>query len=210
MQARSERTRQKLVRAGAETFDRHGYASATLGQIAENAGVTKGALYFHFGSKSELADAVQARGSGMLRDFLDDRWLSGPSPVQLLIDLTYWLAQTLHEDPVTRASCRISSERAGCEPQATDLRQLWIGEVLLLLARAREGGDLRRDAAEDGPETLLSAAVCGIEVLVGTGLPPAELHRRLVALWEVLLPALVPPGDLGRYRVERPCVAVSV
>ncbi|MFE9427056.1 ScbR family autoregulator-binding transcription factor [Kitasatospora sp. NPDC006697] len=207
MQAKSERTRRKLVRAGAETFDRHGYASATLGQIAENAGVTKGALYFHFGSKSDLADAVQLQGSAMLRDFLDDGGLSGRPPVQLLIDLTHWLAQALHEDPVTRAGCRIGSERAGQQQPVADLRRLWIDEVVVLLARAREGGELRRDAVAEGPETLLSAAVCGIEVLAGSGLSLPELRRKVAALWESLLPALVPPGDLGRYRAGQRCAA---
>ena len=202
MQARSERTRRRLIRAGAETFDSHGYTNATLGQISENAGVTKGALYFHFASKSELADAVQAQGHAMLRDFLDDRRLSRPAPVQLLIDLTYWLVQALHEDVVVRAGCRISSECAGQAPPGTDFRQMWIDEVVLLLEQARQDGDLRRDAAEDGPETLLSATVCGIEVLVGSDRSLPELQRSLAALWKLLLLALVPPGDLGRYQPE--------
>ncbi|MCO6698896.1 TetR/AcrR family transcriptional regulator, partial [Streptomyces sp. Vc17.3-30] len=44
MQARSERTRRRLVCAGARMFDQNGYASASLEQIAEAAGMTKGAL----------------------------------------------------------------------------------------------------------------------------------------------------------------------
>ncbi|MFF9512299.1 TetR family transcriptional regulator [Streptomyces sp. NPDC014724] len=68
MQARSRRTCQRLVHAGAEMFNRNGYANATLGQIAGAAGMTKGALYFHFASKDGLADAVQERGRAMVQD----------------------------------------------------------------------------------------------------------------------------------------------
>jgi AcrR family transcriptional regulator len=199
MQARSEHTRRKLVRAGAEMFNRNGYASATLKQIAGNAGVTKGALYFHFASKDGLAEAVQELGCAMLREFVAGHRRAGLAPVQCLIDITHWLARTLHEDPVVRASFRITTECTGREPSVTDFHQAWIGEVLLLIEQARAAGDLRAPAAEDGPETLLSAAVCGIEVLSGTGLPYPELRRRVGALWESLLLALVPPGEAGRY-----------
>jgi AcrR family transcriptional regulator len=209
MQARSEHTRRRLVAAGADTFGRHGYASATLGQIARGAGVTKGALYFHFASKGELADAVQEQACAVLRGYLDAQWLTDRAPVQQLIDLTYWLARTLHEDPLIRAGCRLAGECGGQPAGVTDLRQVWISEVALLLARAREVGELHAGAAEDGPETLLSAAVCGIEVLAGTGLPLPELMRRVTALWASLLPALVPADDLWRYHPHTPLAVAA-
>ncbi|QIP88254.1 TetR/AcrR family transcriptional regulator [Streptomyces sp. Tu 2975] len=117
MQARSERTRRRLVLAGAQMFDRYGYASATLGQIAGAAGMTKGALYFHFASKEGLADAVQERGRQLLCDFLQQQWEAGAAPLQSLIDLTHWLADALYQDPVVRAGLRITNERAGRTPQ---------------------------------------------------------------------------------------------
>jgi AcrR family transcriptional regulator len=157
-------------------FNRNGYASATLGQIAEAAGLTKGALYFHFASKDGLADAVQEQGHAVLRDFVRGQWTAGVPPVQGLIDMTHWLAWMLHED--------------------------WITEVLRLCDRAREAGELRDHTLTDGPETLLSAAVCGIGVLSGTGMPYAELRRRVGALWDSLLPALVPADQAERYDVH--------
>lgn len=210
MQDRSQRTRRRLVRAGAETFDRGGYASATLGRIAESAGVTKGALYFHFGSKSELAGAVQAQGGAMLREFTELRRRQGVPPLQALIDLSHWLARTLHGDPVVRASCRIGSECAGRVPLVEDFRQLWVGEVLLLLALAEERGELRPGAAGPGTRTLLSAVVCGLEVLAGEGLPLSELLLRTGSLWEALLPVLVPSEELGRYRTSSEPVAAAL
>ncbi|MGC9542892.1 TetR family transcriptional regulator [Streptomyces sp. UG1] len=60
VQERSEKTRHRLMRAGAELFDLKGYANATLVGIARAAGVTKGALYFHLASKEDLAEAPVA------------------------------------------------------------------------------------------------------------------------------------------------------
>lgn len=44
-------------------------------------------------------------------------------------------------------------------------------------------------------------------MLAGSGLPYPELRRRVGALWESLLPALVPPGDTGRYRTAEGAAA---
>jgi AcrR family transcriptional regulator len=53
-----ERTRGRLLRAAVSVFDRKGYAAASVREIVELAGVTKPALYYHFGSKERLLAAV--------------------------------------------------------------------------------------------------------------------------------------------------------
>ena len=57
-QVRAEQTRDAIVRGAAEAFDKHGFVGATLGDVTTYAEVTKGAVYFHFRSKEELARAV--------------------------------------------------------------------------------------------------------------------------------------------------------
>src|SRR6476646_9534890 len=57
-QARAEATRDAVLSGAAEVFLRLGYANASLAEIMAQAKVTKGALYFHFGSKEELARVV--------------------------------------------------------------------------------------------------------------------------------------------------------
>lgn len=56
--ARAEATRQALIRAGRLVFARDGYASAIADEIVRSAGVTRGALYHHFGGKHGLFRAV--------------------------------------------------------------------------------------------------------------------------------------------------------
>lgn len=223
MQERSERTRRRLVFAGAELFHRNGYANATLGEIAGAAGVTKGALYFHFASKDELADAVQRRGCGLLHEAVRGLREGGASPLQALIDTTHWLARTLHEDPAIPASFRITKECAGQQPPAMDFHGAWLEAVCELLRMARDVGELPLDpsvggldgaaggsTADGGPavdrwesaEALVAAVVCGIEVLAGTGLSYAELQRKVAALWGLLLPSLVGAERAREYRTR--------
>jgi AcrR family transcriptional regulator len=59
---RKERTRGDLLAAARVVFERHGFHRASLDQIADEAGYTKGAVYSHFpGGKDELFLAVLDR-----------------------------------------------------------------------------------------------------------------------------------------------------
>lgn len=221
VQERSERTRGRLVAAGAALFDRRGYAGATLGEIAAAAGVTKGALYFHFASKEELASEVCGQAERSLRSACAEL-RAAASPLQGLIDAGYWLVEALGADPVIRAAFRLGREDTGwqvapitAEPASADagrpafadmrgFHSVWAGLVHDLLAGARRAGELRDGSGGLGPETLLVTAACGLEVVFADGCPAEERSRRVGALWDWLLPRLVPPGTAGGYRTGPP------
>ena len=64
--ARSARTRGALLDAARELFAEKGFAATGREEIAERAGVTRGALYHHFASKTEVAAAVVEELEGEL------------------------------------------------------------------------------------------------------------------------------------------------
>jgi AcrR family transcriptional regulator len=53
-----EATIARLIEIACEIFTRDGYANAATEEIVQQAGVTRGALYHHFGSKEGLFQAV--------------------------------------------------------------------------------------------------------------------------------------------------------
>jgi AcrR family transcriptional regulator len=76
-----EATTARLIEIAREVFTEQGYASAPTEEIVRLAGVTRGALYHHFGSKEGLfaavLDAVQqdvGRRVGAAADAHDDLW----------------------------------------------------------------------------------------------------------------------------------------
>jgi AcrR family transcriptional regulator len=55
--------RERLLRAAVDIFDRKGYASASVREIVERAGITKPVLYYHFGSKEGILVAILEEGA---------------------------------------------------------------------------------------------------------------------------------------------------
>src|SRR4051794_5561185 len=58
---RTEATRTALMGAARRLFTEHGYDGVSSEEIVRAAGVTRGALYHHFGGKKELLEAVYER-----------------------------------------------------------------------------------------------------------------------------------------------------
>ena len=59
--AQAQETRERLMQAALDVFHQRGVARASLHEIAQAAGVTRGALYWHFKNKEDLFDALFAR-----------------------------------------------------------------------------------------------------------------------------------------------------
>src|SRR5271163_4204050 len=82
----SERTRERLLQAASREIYRSGFQSASLDAILASAGVTKGALYYHFDSKEALGYAVVEE---VIAPDVRAKWLRrllrGKDPVDALI-----------------------------------------------------------------------------------------------------------------------------
>ena len=174
-QPRSEQTRRQLILAAAHQFDRVGFVRATMADISSAAGVTKGALYFHFPSKETLADAVRAEAVAMLQTLVA-RLSAGPTPVQSVIDLHTHVVRWMREEAVVRACLRIGHDTG----DAADFHASWLEATEWLL---KDGVDERAATAA----TLLVGLSLGVETLRWNGIPRDDLP----ALWRLVLPGLV-------------------
>src|SRR5919201_5739516 len=70
---RPEAPRRQLMAAAIDCFARLGYQGTSIDRIARDAGVTKGAVYYHFRDKEELLfEAVKDRIGGFEKQVLED------------------------------------------------------------------------------------------------------------------------------------------
>ncbi|MEU5979082.1 ScbR family autoregulator-binding transcription factor [Streptomyces sp. NPDC047315] len=186
-QERAVRTRQSLIRAAAEAFERHGYVQAKLSEISASAGVTPGALHFHFPTKAAVASTVEATAATALRRAATEAQEPGMNALQRLTSITYALGRRMREDVVARAgyqlNCR-SPHGAGL-----DLCQEWQSCVERLVAEAAEEGLLADGVTEEDMVATVVGATTGFESLARTEpdwLSPATLTR----FWRLIMPRL--------------------
>ncbi|MDJ0346716.1 ScbR family autoregulator-binding transcription factor [Streptomyces sp. H10-C2] len=204
-QERAEYTLRRIVLAASEQFDSGGYSRTSLDTITKAAGVSKGAFYFHFSSKDQLAEAVQRHSRDLFDDLMEELGRFDESPLQVLIDSTHGLTRLLASEPSVRASIRIARERTRLEqPSALDFYRAWREEVRQLLRTAAQHKELRAGIVQTSTEVLASAMVSCVETLSWLGVPPDDASRRLTELWDILLPAITPVDHIDRFRTSPP------
>jgi AcrR family transcriptional regulator len=199
-QARSEYTRLHLVQSAAELFDRNGFAGATLDDVSRAAGVTKGAFYFHFASKKDLGGAIQSEACAMLRSFVDKLTATEAQALQSLIDITHMVASWLDGEPVIRASLRTARECGDRGRPFVDFHTDLLATVDATLRRAERAGELAEGVRADVVSTLVTTVCVGIEMLWWAGIRSGNIRAGLEAIWNVILPGIVPADRVDQYR----------
>jgi AcrR family transcriptional regulator len=185
-QERAVQTRKAILRAAAETFDEYGYAGASINQILKRAGLTTGALYFHFDSKEDLARAVMNAQPELIVPQLESHGL------QRLVDITLMWSHMLQVDPLLRAGVRLTGEQASMGIQDATPYRSWAGVMADCLQDAKESGELGEFVTEacTGMQ-MFSAVVSGRE----------DLTERTLRMWRLLLPGVAVPAIISRTEV---------
>ncbi|MFJ6837283.1 ScbR family autoregulator-binding transcription factor [Streptomyces sp. NPDC091209] len=194
-QERAVRTRERLIRSAAETFCREGFAVASLSVISAQAGVSSGALHFHFGGKAALADAVGGAALDRLRIIAGVASREGAGRLQCLVDVTHGLALGLRRDVVLRAGFGLGRDTARVMPGG--LREHWRCWV----EEAEKARELRPGVAPGNAVTAVVAATAGFEAL-GSREEVWLMPRTIARFWELLLPALAAGDRLAALEPE--------
>lgn len=199
-QPRALATRDAILRGAAEVFGDRGYGLASIADIAAAAGLTKGALYFHFASKDELAFAVIAEQHRRTMTASAAIVAEGRPALETLILLCRSLAHQLLEDPVVQAGIRLTTDVASADRAVAGPYRDWFTAIEELVARAIEEGDI---AARVDPVVFarfVSPAFTGVQLVSATLTSRADLLQRAREMWVVMLPGIVAEGRLDALR----------
>ncbi|WP_231750959.1 TetR/AcrR family transcriptional regulator, partial [Mycobacterium sp. NAZ190054] len=82
-----QNARARVLDVALTLFTRHGYAGTSLQMIADEMGVTKGALYYHFRAREDLLRALVAPLVEQLRARIDvdTRFITTPTALKLAV-----------------------------------------------------------------------------------------------------------------------------
>lgn len=193
-QARAELTREALVRSAGLVFSRKTYASATLTEVIAEAGVTQGALYFHFESKHALALEVIRRqhetSIAAGQRFLND----GARGLEGMVRLSAELARQVTSDPIVQGGLRLSTESADLfGEQASRPYTDWIAAAEGFLRQAVEDGDVAATSGAPAMARFVISAFTGVQVVSQATTGWSDLYERLEEMWALVLPAIALP-----------------
>jgi AcrR family transcriptional regulator len=200
-QERAQITRDNLVEGAALAFYRLGYGMATTAAIVESAGTTRGALYFHFQSKEEIARAVIAEEhSRAMTAGLRIQALNRPA-FETMILLCVDLAERLMTDPVVMAGIRLTTEITNFNPPLRAPYEDWERTFADMAEAAVSEGDFKADVDPEVFARFIIPAYTGIQLVSDTFTGRKDLLQRLREMWTFVFPGVVPADRLDGARL---------
>ncbi|MFD9304235.1 ScbR family autoregulator-binding transcription factor [Streptomyces sp. NPDC060048] len=189
----SRRTRQLIVEAAGAVFAEKGFNGATIADVYQRLGLTKGAFYYYFKGKEELAQAVLASQIDTLGFPLVPR----STRLQELIDKGMLFAVQIRSDPIVQGSLRLSLERGSHHADRLRPYQDWIDHNRFALGRARECGELHAHVDLDAVANLFVGAFTGCQVLSEVMSDWEDLEVRVSVLLKHIMPIIALPTVLA-------------
>lgn len=189
----SERTYHALLDAAATLFIRQGVASTTLGHIAAEAGMTRGAIYWHFDNKEAVIQALWERNAQTLHQAFHQviEQIAPPDPAGSFRIAVKRLVQSVVIAPELGQIVRIVLHNVEFTEEQTELQRF-------LLAKKREFQSAMEAAfsalqqhdalqVDLAPELLAESLLCYIHGLIHSHLSPDQMRVNLERDGDVLL-----------------------
>ncbi|MFI8327331.1 ScbR family autoregulator-binding transcription factor [Streptomyces sp. NPDC085529] len=193
-QQRATRTRHALIRSAAQVFAEQGFVAASLGAISRQAGVSNGALHFHFANKEALAEAVETEAAATVLAITRTAHARHGDSLQAVVDATHELMGALARDIVVRGGFEAAGDVT--RRRRSLLWGQWHRWVEDCLCRAERNGALARGVAWGDAAHVVIAATAGFEAL-GSEDGAWRARRSVTRFWELMLPRLADPDHLG-------------
>lgn len=188
-QARAEMTRGKIIDAAVDLFEAVGYGDTDLTAIIKRAGVTKGAFYYHFEGKDQVADAIIDEGKVRLQQAFVNADRFSSSALQCLVVATFEVARLMRTDRLVGIGNLLAQSLSQIGDAGT---RAYVDFTAVFIDHAKSAaaqGDLRTDVVPEEAGEAIWVAVLGCHLLsdaIGD-----DLFARLARAWRVLIVGVV-------------------
>jgi AcrR family transcriptional regulator len=194
-QQRAIETRDALLHGAASVFARTPYAQARLKDIAEATGISEGALYFHFGNKSQVAEAILVAQQERMTAVLTRTLVGSGTGLEKLYAVMRGLAELIASDEIVQAGIKLAAEPAGeLASAAHDPYFEWVRIARNLIQLGIDDGSVDAKADAEQAAEFINYAFVGAQVLSGMADVWVSLPTRLRVV-ERHVDALLSPHD---------------
>jgi len=165
----AEVTREKIIEAAAKCFSERGYTKTTMDKIAEEAGVSKGTLYWYFKSKEELFVELKERQISKVLKQLENLFAQKKAfNIKLMRAISTYFSYLV---PEKREVARLNVEFLSEAPKIPRLNRMLkrqyqrvLDLIRSTIEKAMERGELRKDIDPGTLSMILLAMLDGLEL----------------------------------------------
>ncbi len=206
MLARAESTkedlRKELLRVAIDCFAKHGYAATSIDRIAKAAGVTKGALYYHFKDKEELLlESVRNRIGQFEKRVVEELQpqASAAAALHALARICFDHAtRSNHRRLIVTLMVEALDTHPALERLFRDMMQRFRAFLAQVIRRGQKQKEFRTDVAPELAAELFAGAVMGAEIQYYQDPAGFDLARALHAYSEQFVQWLQPTRTRSR------------
>jgi AcrR family transcriptional regulator len=188
-------TRARLIAAAREAFGRVGYAEASMDDFTAAAGLTRGALYHHFGDKKGLLQAVIAEIDAEMNERICAVSARAPTRWQGFVDESVTYIEMALEPEIQRIVLRDGPAVLGDPAQWPNANACVTSMTRSLTLLKQEGvvGDVDPEAAG----RMVSGASLYAAQWIANSDDPEATTRKAVNAFKTLLNGLLAKGQVA-------------
>ncbi len=196
-EAKSERTRRRILDAAALVLRRKGFAGARLSDIARVAGMQAGSLYYHFSSREELVAEVMRTGVAEVQARMQAGLAALPADAshrdRLATAIALHLTAVLEQSDYASATIKLFGQvPKDIQKQQLANERAYGKQWRQLLRDARDAGEIRGDLNLSAMRMMIVGALnWAVEWYHPEDGPAEDIARDFV---EMVLHGLVPRG----------------
>ena len=183
-------TRAKLLAAGRRAFGTVGYADASMDDFTAEAGLTRGALYHHFGDKKGLLEAVIAEIDAEMSERLKVRAAKAPSLWEGFVEEGIGYIEMALEPEIRRIVLRDGPAVLG-DPAAWPTANGCIAGMTRSLAALAEAGEIGSDIDFEATARLVTGASSYAAQWIANTDDPVAASQRASAAFRQLVEGLL-------------------
>ncbi|CDX42126.1 Regulatory protein TetR [Mesorhizobium sp. SOD10] len=182
-------TRAKLIAAARHAFGTIGYAEASMDDFTASAGLTRGALYHHFGDKKGLLQAVIAEIDGEMALRVNEVASKAPTRWQRFVDeCTIYIEMAL-EPEIQRIMFRDGPAVLG-DPAQWPNANACTASMTEHLTRLQEEGVVVADVDPETASRLINGASSQAAQRIANSKDPEATSKKAIAAFKQLLEGL--------------------
>jgi len=193
VQERAHRTREAVLIAAAKVFERSGYVATRLEEIVVEAKVSKGALYFHYPAKADVARAVVEAHLGSWAELARQANAMDMAELDRLGYLITEVAKTCQHNPINQAGIRLVNEYQFIDTELPTPFVGWVGQLSALLDRGKRDGTVASSVRPEVEARWLVGSFFGLQDMSARLTNRRDLDERVSEWWQFVRPSLERP-----------------